>query len=230
MRSPSSMASRLWRGCVVFALLIVGSGALIYSGVRYQDAAIRNEVQNIHPLEITCLEIQAGFAQIQASLGAYILTRTPQFLGFYHSSLSQLDLALKKERRSAGKQLQPDVITQQRALATWLTFADRVLALPPGSPALPRISLESYPSAIAFYTVSFRMLAQVRAASQRAISSAEHVLSQTVAWSAGVATLAMLLALLAAFGHHTRHHQAAARPDLHRATASRPEITRPART
>ncbi len=200
MRSPSSMASRLWRGCVVFALLIVGSGALIYSGVRYQDAAIRNEVQNLHPLEITCLEIQADFSQIQSSLGAYILTRTPQFLGFYRSSLSQLDLALKKARRSAGKQLQPDVITQQRTLATWLTFADRVLALPPGSPALPKLSLESYPSAIAFYTVSFRMLAQVRAASQRAISSAEHVLTQTVAWSAAVATLAMLLALLAAFG------------------------------
>ena len=163
MRSPSSMASRLWRGCVVFALLIVGSGALIYTGVRYQDAAIRNEVQNIHPLEITCLEIQADFSQIQSSLGAYILTRTPQFLGFYHSSLSQLELALKKERSGAGKQLQPDVITQQRTLATWLTFANRVLALPPGSPALPRLSVESYPSAIVFYTVSYRMLAQVRA-------------------------------------------------------------------
>jgi len=200
MRSPSSMASRLWRGCVVFALLIVGSGALIYSGVRYQDAAIRNEVQNLHPLEITCLEIQADFSQLQSSLGAYILTRAPQLLGFYHTSLSQLELALKKERSGAGKQLQPEVITQQRTLATWLTFADRVLALPPGSPALPRLSLESYPSAIAFYTVSFRMLAQVRAASQRAISSAEHVLSQTVAWSGGVATLAVLLALLAALG------------------------------
>ena len=166
MRSPSSMASRLWRGCVVFALLIVGSAALIYSGVRYQDAAVRNEVQNIHPLEITSLEVRADFADSQASLGAYLLTRQPQLLGFYSVSRRQLKAALDQLRARAAAGLQPDVIAQQRQLATWLTFADRVQALPPGDPALARVAAESYPSAIAFDAANGRMLTQLRVESR----------------------------------------------------------------
>jgi two-component system phosphate regulon sensor histidine kinase PhoR len=200
MRSPSSMASRLWRGCVVFALLIVGSAALIYSGVRYQDAAVRNEVQNIHPLEITSLEVRADFADSQAALGAYLLTRQPQLLGFYSVSRTQLKAALGQLRARAAAGLQPDVIAQQRQLATWLTFADRVQALPPGNPALARVAAESYPSANAFDAANGRMLTQLRVESRLGINNAQHVLSRAEAWSGILAVLAMLLALLAAFG------------------------------
>jgi two-component system, OmpR family, phosphate regulon sensor histidine kinase PhoR len=200
MRTPSSMTSRLWRGCVVFALLILGSGALIYSGVRYQDVAIRNEVQNILPLEIITLEVTADFANSQGSLAGYLLTRQPQILGFYSLSTSQLKAALGQLRSRAAVELQPYVISQQRLLATWLAVDARVQALPAGDPQLPRVAASGYPSAAAFEAANGQMLVKLRAESQRAINHAQHVLTQAEVTSAILAGLAMLLALLAAFG------------------------------
>jgi len=198
-RRPSSITSRLWRGGIGFAFLTVGAGTLIYGGVRYQDAAIGDEVKNIHPLEITTLEIRADFASCQAALGAYILTREPEFLSFYSSSISQLDVTLGQARSRAGKEL-PEVIDQQHALAAWLTYADQVQILPAGDPTLGRLAIESYPSADAFALANDGMLAQLRAESQTAINNAERVLTRAVTWSGILAGLAVLLALLAAFG------------------------------
>jgi two-component system phosphate regulon sensor histidine kinase PhoR len=199
-RRPSSITSRLWRGCIVFAFLTIGAGTLIYSGVRYQNAAIGNEVTNIHPLEISTLEIRADFANSQAALGAYILTRQPLVLVFYRQSRSQLRVDLDHVVGRAGGKLTSDVLAQERTLATWSAFAARVQALPPGDPALPQLSAESYPSAIAFDAANSRMLAELRAQSQAALSNAKHVLARTIVWSAILAGLAILLALLAAFG------------------------------
>ena len=200
MRSPRSMTSRLRRGGIVFALLIVGSGVLIYGGVRYQDAAIRNEVQNIHPLEVAGLEVRADFANSQAALGAYLLTMQPPFLGFYTISRTQLGVALGQARDHSQGQLRRDVIDQQRESATFFTFADRVQILPAGDPSLIRLTDESYISAGAFVMANDRMLAQLRAQSQVAINNAQRVLTWAVVWSGILTVLAAALALLAAFG------------------------------
>ena len=197
---PSSMSSRLWRGCIVFAVLAVGAGALVYAGVRYQNAAISNEVNNIHPLEITTLEIRADFANTQAAFGAYILNRQPLILVFYRESRGALHVALDQVASHAEGQLRPNVLAQQRALATFQAIAGRVQALPPGDPALVPLSAESYPSAIAFAAANGRMLAQLQAEDKVALNKAKHVLARTVALSAILAGLALLLALLAAFG------------------------------
>jgi signal transduction histidine kinase/HAMP domain-containing protein len=194
------MTSRLWRGCVVFALLAVGAGALVYAGVRYQNAAISNEVNNIHPLEITTLEIRADFAEIQASMGAYVLTRQPLVLVFYRTSRGQLEAALDQVAGRAEAQLRPNVTAQQRTLATWLAFAARIQALPAGDPALVTVSAESFPSAFAFDAANSRMLDQLQAEGKIALNNARQVLARTVAWSGILAGLALLLALLAAFG------------------------------
>jgi two-component system phosphate regulon sensor histidine kinase PhoR len=194
------MTSRLWRGCVVFAFLTVAAGALIYGGVRYQNAAISDEVTNIHPLEITTLDIRADFANSQAALGAYLLSRDPQLLVFYRESTSALEGSLRDARDHARNQLQPDVIAQQRALTTYLALAARVQALPPGDPALVRASEASYPSATAFVAANERMLTQLKAQSQVALNGASRVLARAVAWSGILALLAVLLAVLAAFG------------------------------
>ncbi len=200
MRPASSMTSRLWRGCIVFAVLAIGSGALIYAGIRYQNAAISDEVQNIHPLEVTALEIQADFANAQAALGAYILTREPQFLHFYRGSRSELKITLSQARDHTRGQLRRDVVAQQREVATWFTFADQVQVLPAGDPQIAVISLRSYPSAAAFGLANKGMLAQLRAQSKLAIDNAHQVLTRAVAGSASLAVLAVLLALLAASG------------------------------
>jgi two-component system, OmpR family, phosphate regulon sensor histidine kinase PhoR len=194
------MTSRLWRGCVVFAFLTVGAGALIYSGVRYQNAAISNEVNNIHPLEITTLEIRADFADCQAAMGAYVLTRQPLVLVFYRQSRGAVRTALDQIAGRAKAQLRPNVTAQQRALATWLAFGVRIQALPAGDPSLVTVSAESFPSAIAFDAANNRMLAQLQAEDKIALSNAKHVLASAVAWSGTLALLAVLLAVLAAFG------------------------------
>ena len=196
---PSSMSSRLWRGCIVFALLAAGAGALVYAGVRHENAAISNEVNNIHPLEITTLEIRADFSFTQSTLGTYILTRQPLVLVFYRQSRGALSAALDQVASRAGGQLQANVLAQRRALATFQAISARVLALPPGDPALVPLSAEAYPSATAFDAANSRMLAQLQAEDKVALSNAKHVLAQTVAWSAILAGLALLLALLAAF-------------------------------
>ncbi len=195
----SSMTRRLWRGCLVFALLAVGAGALVYTGVRYQNAAISNEVQNIHPLEITTLEIRADFADIQASMGAYVLTRQPLVLVFYRQSRGALWSALDQIADRTA-QLRTNMIAQQRSLATWLAFAARIQALPAGDPALVTVSAESFPSAIAFDAANSRMLDQLQAEGKTALNHARQVLARTVAWSGILAGLAILLSLLAAFG------------------------------
>ena len=197
---PSSMSSRLWRGCFVFALLTISAGALVNAGVRYQNAAVSNEVKYIHPLEITSLEIRADFANSQAALGAYLLTRVPQLLVFYSTSTTQLQTALQQARLQAGPQLQSVVIAQQTQLATWLTFATRIQQLPSGDPLLIQLSVESYPSATVFDAANAQMLTKLQAASQAALTSAQQVLTRTEVWSAILAALAVLLALLAAFG------------------------------
>jgi two-component system phosphate regulon sensor histidine kinase PhoR len=197
---PSSMSRRLWRGCFVFALLTVSAGALVNAGVRYQNAAVSNEVKNIHPLEITSLEIRADFADSQAALGAYLLTRVPQLLVFYSTSTTQLQTALQQVRLQAGPQLQSVVIAQQTNLATWLTFATRIQQLPSSDPLLIQLSVESYPSATVFDAANSQMLTQLQAASHVALNGAQQVLTRTEVWSAVLAALAVLLALLAAFG------------------------------
>jgi two-component system phosphate regulon sensor histidine kinase PhoR len=197
---PSSMSRRLWRGCFVFALLTISAGALVNAGVRYQNAAVSNEVKNIHPLEITSLEIRADFANSQAALGAYLLTRVPQLLVFYSTSTTQLQTALQQARLQAGPALQSAVIAQQTQLATWLTFAARIQQLPTSDPLLIQLSVESYPSATAFDAANAQMLTQLQAASHVALNSAQQVLTRTEVWSAILAALAVLLALLAAFG------------------------------
>jgi two-component system phosphate regulon sensor histidine kinase PhoR len=197
---PSSMSSRLWRGCFVFALLTVSAGALVNAGVRYQNAAVSNEVKNIHPLEITILEIRADFADAQSALGAYLLTRVPQLLGFFSTSTTQLQTALNHARDRAGPELQSVVIAQQTHLATWLTFVVRIEKLPPGDPMITQLSVESYPSATEFYTANGQLETKLRAASQIALTSAQQVLTRTEVWSGILAALAVLLALLAAFG------------------------------
>ena len=194
------MSSRLWRGCVVFAFLTVGAGTLIYSGVRYQNAAISNEVNNIHPLEITTLEIRADFADCQAAMGAYVLTRQPQVLVFYRQARGAVRTALDQVAGRSKAQLRPNVTAQQRALATWLAFGVRIQALPAGDPALVTVSAESFPSAFAFDAANNRMLAQLQAEDKIALSNAKHVLASAVAWSGTLALLAVLLAVLAAFG------------------------------
>jgi two-component system, OmpR family, phosphate regulon sensor histidine kinase PhoR len=194
------MTSRLWRGCVVFVFLTVGAGTLIYSGVRYQNAAISNEVNNIHPLEITTLEIRADFADCQAAMGAYVLTRQPLVLVFYRQSRGAVRTALDQIAGRAKAQLRPNVTAQQRALATWLAFGVRIQALPAGDPSLVTVSAESFPSAIAFDAANNRMLAQLQAEDKIALSNAKHVLASAVAWSGTLALLAVLLAVLAAFG------------------------------
>jgi signal transduction histidine kinase/HAMP domain-containing protein len=194
------MSSRLWRGCVVFAFLTVGAGTLIYSGVRYQNAAISNEVNNIHPLEITTLEIRADFADCQAAMGAYVLTRQPQVLVFYRQARGAARTALDQVAGRSKAQLRPNVTAQQRALATWLAFGVRIQALPAGDPALVTVSAESFPSAFAFDAANNRMLAQLQAEDKIALSNAKHVLASAVAWSGTLALLAVLLAVLAAFG------------------------------
>jgi two-component system phosphate regulon sensor histidine kinase PhoR len=194
------MTSRLWRGCVVFAFLTVGAGALIYSGVRYQNTAISNEVTHIHPLEITTLEIRADFADCQAAMGAYVLTRQPLVLVFYRQSRGAVRTALDQIAGRADAQLRPDVTAQQRALATWLAFGGRIQALPAGDPALVAASAESFPSAIAFDAANNRMLAQLQAEDKIALSNSKQVLASAVAWSGILALLAVLLAVLAAFG------------------------------
>jgi signal transduction histidine kinase/HAMP domain-containing protein len=194
------MSSRLWRGCVVFAFLTVGAGTLIYSGVRYQNAAISNEVNNIHPLEITTLEIRADFADCQAAMGAYVLTRQPQVLVFYRQARGAARTALDQVAGRSKAQLRANVTAQQRALATWLAFGVRIQALPAGDPALVTVSAESFPSAFAFDAANNRMLAQLQAEDKIALSNAKHVLASAVAWSGTLALLAVLLAVLAAFG------------------------------
>jgi two-component system phosphate regulon sensor histidine kinase PhoR len=197
---PSSMSSRLWRGCFVFALLTISAGALVNAGVRYQNAAVSNEVKYIHPLEITSLEIRADFANSQAALGAYLLTRVPQLLVFYSTSTTLLQTALQQARLQAGPPLQSAVIAQQTQLATWLTFAARIQQLPPSDPLLIQLSVESYPSATAFDAANAQMLTQLQTASQAALNGAQQVLTRTEVWSGILAALAVLLALLGAFG------------------------------
>jgi signal transduction histidine kinase/HAMP domain-containing protein len=194
------MTSRLWRGCIVFAFLAVGAGTLVYAGIRYQNAAIGDEVNNIHPLEITTLEIRANFANSQAAMGAYVLTRQPLVLVFYRQSRGALRAALDQVADHAEAQLRPNVTAQQRALATWLAFGVRIQALPAGDPALVTVSAESFPSAFAFDAANSRMLTQLQAEGKIALSNARHVLARTLAWSAILAGLALLLAVLAAFG------------------------------
>jgi two-component system phosphate regulon sensor histidine kinase PhoR len=197
---PSSMSRRLWRGCFVFALLTVSAGALVNAGVRNQNAAVSNEVKNIHPLEITCLTIRADFADAQSALGAYLLTRVPQLLGFFSTSTTELQGALNQARLRARPELQSAVIAQQTHLATWLTFVARIEKLPRGDPMITQLSVESYPSATEFYTANAQLETNLRAASQIALDSAQQVLTRTEVWSGILAALAMLLALLGAFG------------------------------
>ncbi len=197
---PSSMSRRLWRGCFVFALLIVSAGVLVNAGVRNQNAAVSNEVKNIHPLEITSLTIRADFADAQSALGAYLLTRVPQLLGFFSTSTTELQGTLSQARLRAGPELQSAVVAQQTHLATWLTFVARIEKLPPGDPMITQLSVESYPSATEFYTANAQLETKLRAASQIALDSAQQVLTRTEVWSGILAALAMLLALLGAFG------------------------------
>jgi len=62
------------------------------------------------------------------------------------------------------------------------------------------LSVEAYPSATAFDGANAQMLTELQAASHVALNSAQQVLSRTEVWSAILAALAVLLALLGAFG------------------------------
>jgi signal transduction histidine kinase len=197
---PVSMTWRLWRGLVVLIFLLVGAGALIYTGVRHQDLTIDTVVQRLQPLESANLRIRSDFAGAQAGLRGYLITRQGRYLGYYRRSRSDLAAALTQANRLSRGGWRHELAIEQRAATTWFGYADRMRGLTVSSPALARLAGRSFASARAFYGANSRLHAQVAARVQQAARDGRRALDVTVAWSAAFALAAVLLAVAAAVG------------------------------
>ncbi len=194
------MTRRLWRGLAVFVLLLAAAGLLIFSGVRHQDATIDNVVQPLQPLQITNLQIRSDFANSQAVLRGYLITRQPRFLVLYRASRNDLQAALARADRLARGGWRRDIAAQRRESAIWFGYAGRMQGLAAGAAALSRLTDQGFPSAGAFYQVNDRLRVQLAARTRRAISESERALDAAVAWSGVLAFAAVLLALAAGAG------------------------------
>ena len=138
------MAVRLWGGLVLFALLLLAAAGFIHNGVSQQDRSVDGLVERLHPLEIANLEVRADFAQAQSVLRAYLLTREARFLNLYRHDQGALTRALGQARTSRPTARSPPSRRENRAALTWLGYAGQMESLRPGSPALTRLTDQSF--------------------------------------------------------------------------------------
>ena len=197
---PVSMIWRLWRGLAMLIFLLVGAGTLIYTGVRHQDLTIDAVVQRLQPLESANLRVRSDFADAQAGLRGYLITKQGRYLGYYHRSRADLGAALTQAYRLSRGGWRREVAIEQRASTAWFGYADKMQGLTVSSPALARLTGQSFASASAFYRANNRLHAQVAARTQPAARDGQRALDVAVAWSAAFALGAVLLAVAAAVG------------------------------
>jgi two-component system phosphate regulon sensor histidine kinase PhoR len=193
-----SMAVRLWGGLVVFAVLLLAAAGLIHNDVSHQDRSVGGLVQRLHPLEIANLEVRADFAQAQAVLRAYLLTREPRFLRYYRADGAAVYQALGQARHLAAGRERAGVAAEGRAAATWLGYGARMESPRVGSATLARLTGQGSDSAMRFYQASGQLQARLAAEARAAVAGGSAAVGGAVTAASVFAAVAALLGLAVA--------------------------------
>ena len=199
-RRPASMIQRLWRALAAFILLLTGAGALIYFGLQRQDQTIHLVVRRLQPLEAANLRVRSDFSTSQAILQAYILTGETRLISYYESARRDFTAAVARAHGLATGSARSNIALQRLEAIRWYGYADKMQLLVPGSASLVRLANESFGSASTFYLANQALHDRLAAQTSVAISTGQRDLDTAVAWSAGLAGLALLLGLAAAAG------------------------------
>jgi signal transduction histidine kinase/CHASE3 domain sensor protein len=194
------MIRRLWGGLGLFILLLAAAGLLVLKATRDQEHALDSVVQRLGPLETTNLQVRADFANAQATLRGYIITRQPHFLASYQASRRAVTTGLAQAYALTGGGWRSDIAAEQRETASWFGLAGQMQGLPAGSPILARLTSQGFTSASAFYRMNSRLHAEVGARAGRAISTGVAELDAATTWSAVLVLAAVLLGALLAIG------------------------------
>ena len=194
------MVARLWRALAVFVVLMAAAIGLVALGTSEQASATRELVQRLQPLQVATAQIRAGFADTQASLHAYVDTRTPRFLGLYQTGRAALAREFTVAAGLATGTSVTDLRIQRQSAGEWYSYADRMLATGAGSAALARLTNEAFPSSRVFYLANSRMRGSLRAQTGLEISRGQATLGRAVLSAGLLAGLAVLVAVAVAVG------------------------------
>jgi signal transduction histidine kinase/CHASE3 domain sensor protein len=192
---PAGITARLWGGLAAFIVLVLAAAVVVFAGVRDQDATVDDVILHLHPLTVTNAQIQSDFAQSQAVLRAYLITRETRYFRLYQQHHSALAQELRNFPALASDRWQGLFDTQQQAASRWFGYAAQMVTLPVGSPQLTRLTDTAYPSADTFYTANVRLGSELHQASTRAITTAQSAADHTAVIGGFLALLAILLGL-----------------------------------
>jgi signal transduction histidine kinase/HAMP domain-containing protein len=192
---PAGITARLWSGLAAFIVLVAVAALVVFAGVRQQDKTVDHVVSDLHPLSSANIQIQADFAQAQALLRAYLLTREPRYFRLYQRSHDTLGSALRQMAGLSAQRWQSLIGEQRQAGSRWFGYAAQMLVLPPGSPGLTRLTDAAHGSAGTFYRANIRLTAVLRQASRSAITAAQAAADRATAIGGVLTALAVLLGL-----------------------------------
>jgi len=195
LRPPAGITARLWSGLAAFIVLVAAAALVVFAGVRQQDKTLDHVVSDLHPLSLANLQIQADFAQSQALVRAYILTREPRYFRLYQQSHATLGRALREMAALSTPRWQPLIDEQSRAASRWFGYSVRMLILLPGSQALTRMTDIAHVSASGFYRANAQLSSQLRQASHHEITTAQATADRDAVIGGVLALLAILLGL-----------------------------------
>ncbi len=189
---PRSVTAWLSAGLIMMVIALTATAVATIVTVRAQSRIIATITRQDQPLAQANMRARADFAEAQAVLRAYVLSRHRPFLGLYSHDQSSLASSIRATSAVDQTVLVRDVNAESRAVTSWIRQADAIRNLPPGDPTVARLTVAIQPSVNAFYTANDNLDARLRARLAQAVSTGEHDLTVAYAWTGALVAFAVL--------------------------------------
>jgi two-component system phosphate regulon sensor histidine kinase PhoR len=189
---PRSLTAWLSAGLITVVIALAATAVATVVTVRAQARIIATVARRDQPLAQANLRARADFAEAQAVLRAYVLSRHRPFLGLYNHDQSHLASAMRATLAANQTQLVRDVNAESRAVTSWIRQADAIRNLPPGDPRVARLTVAVQPSVNAFYAANDNLDALLRARLAQAVNTGGHDLTVAYAWTGALVGFAVL--------------------------------------